>query len=162
MTLTAERVREVLNYDPGTGRLTHRIKRGRKRAGEPAGSPTAHGYLQLSIDARAIHAHRVAWLHFYGRWPGGFLDHINGDKTDNRIANLRECSLQENLTNRNGPGPNSKSGFLGVYPNKGAWCAEIKANRRKTYLGRFKTPELAHAAYLAAKRALHPFWAEAA
>lgn len=86
----------------------------------------------------------------------GMVDHINGDKTDNRKSNLRVCSNSENLRNR-GAQRNNTSGFKGVTFHKAAnkWTASITANGSNNYLGLFKTPEEAHSAYCEAARAMH-------
>jgi hypothetical protein len=104
------------------------------------------------VGRRAYYAHRLAWLHVHGRHPDGHIDHINGDKTDNRIANLRECSAGENI--RNQP-CRAACGFKGVRPNKKRWSARIRVNNRKYHLGTFDTPEEAGAAYDEACLRLH-------
>ncbi len=156
---TLERVSELLAYDPGTGILTRRVPRGGQRAGAVAGNPNSWGYLLVGIDGRQYSAHRIAWLLTHGSWPGGEIDHINGDRTDNRIANLREATVSENQQNQRGPQANNASGYLGVYWNKQRrqWRACIRVDGRTRHLGGHDTAEAAHAAYLAAKRALHPF-----
>lgn len=160
--LTAERVRELLNYDPDTGIFTRKVRTAqRHQVGDRADfiycGGASPGYHRVCIDSERYQAHRVAWLYHYGEWPEKFIDHINGDRADNRIENLRQASAQMNLENLRSPQKNSSSGLLGVHWSKqdGKWRAEIGSNRKKIHLGTFACPEMAHAAYLEAKRILH-------
>lgn len=143
-----ERVREVLNYDPGTGEFTWRVTlSSRAVAGKAAGSPVA-GYRRVCIDGRAYRSHRLAWLLAHGSWPSGEIDHINGDKSDNRLANLRDVAHAQNCANRKSP--LGASGFRGVFKRGVRWQAEIWISGKKTILGRFDTAEAASEAFLAA------------
>ncbi len=83
------------------------------------------------------------------------IDHINGDKVDNRLENLRLVSHGENLQNIRKPMRNNTSGFLGVCRSGGKFMATISVNGKSLNLGSFDKPEAAHAAYVAAKRRLH-------
>jgi hypothetical protein len=116
------------------------------------------GYVVVGALKQHFYAHRLAWLYMMGRWPEGQIDHINGDRADNRFCNLREVSDGINKQNRHAAQADNECGFLGVHWNKQAqrWQAELKTNGRKTYICRFDTPEQAHAAYVAAKRIAHP------
>lgn len=158
MTPTVETVRERFDYDPDTGILTWRNRSGNAKKGSRAGCASHwNGYRVVSLSGRQHQEHRIAWLHFYGAMPAGHIDHINGDRSDNRIANLRECSAAENAQNRKLHADN-KSGYQGVHLTpKGKWRAQIKVRGFRHYLGDFSSPELAHAAYLGAKRVMHPF-----
>ena len=104
-------------------------------------------------------AHRLAWLYTHGKWPSKYIDHINGVKTDNRIANLREADNGENMQNQRRARRNSKTGLLGVRWNRasGNYVAVITVNRHVINVGSFKTAEEAHEAYLRAKAELHEF-----
>ena len=96
--------------------------------------------------------HRLAWLMVYGRWPNEMIDHINGDRSDNRIENLREISAAENHYNLGVPKSN-KSGCVGVYRSKeGNWCAEITKHSKKVHLGTFASLLEAAEARKAAER----------
>jgi hypothetical protein len=153
---TAERVRDVLNYDPGTGVFTWRVRLStRRNVGEPAGCKH-HGYVIIRIDNRNYFAHRLAWLYVYGRWPEPQVDHIDGVRTNNRIANLREVSSALNKENLRRGHRDSRHGFLGVtyHTDYGFW-ARIQCQGVRHDLGYFATPEAAHEAYLHAKRQLH-------
>lgn len=155
--LTAEKLRDVLVYDPATGQFTNRRWRGGKaHAGMPAGSVSAKGYLVISINNGVPQlAHRLAWLYVHGEWPNGGLDHINGNKLDNRIDNLRVVPQSVNLQNQRHPKGKTESGFLGVFRAGKKWTARINVDGIRHHLGNHETPEIAHAAYLAAKRRLH-------
>jgi hypothetical protein len=163
--LTADRLRELLDYDPETGVFTRKASRtrygttsaNRATAGKQAGGWHIEGYVAISVDNRRYLAHRLAWLHVHGAWPEADIDHLNGVRTDNRIANLRSVTRGVNLQNLRAAQRNSKSGFLGVSwdERKQAWMARIGVNRRTVHLGRFKTAEEAHEAYKNAKRKLH-------
>ena len=156
---SAERVRELLHYDPLTGIFTWLfITSNRVKVGDVAGSPDGRGYIGIRIDNRRHSAHRLAWLYVYSAWPVNEIDHRNNIKNDNRLSNLRDCSRSENLQNQSKPQSNNKSGFRGVFwhGRDKAWRAVIKVNRKQIYLGLHPTAELAYAAYLEAKRRMHP------
>jgi len=156
-TLTADEAREMLAYDPATGALAWRKAVARNvKAGGKAGSLDARGYGQVRLHRRHYMAHRLVWLLHYGEWPKGEIDHIDGNRANNRICNLREVDRSINTQNLRRAKKNSRSGLLGVSPSGPRWQAHIQANKEQFYLGTFSTPELAHAAYLTAKRALHP------
>ena len=153
-TLTQERLRELLHYDPETGIFTWRVNRGCVKAGAVAGSYMTNGYLHFGIDGRTYMNHRLAWLYVHGEMPPDMIDHVNHIKDDNRIANLRLADMSLNKQNQKRALSNNKSGFLGVHYAKG-WRAAIRIDGKQVHLGRFKTPEEAHQAYLAAKRRFH-------
>ena len=154
-TLTQDSLRAQVRYDPATGVFTW--PNGRV-AGNPAGRS---GRLQITLGGVARYAHRLAWLYVYGRWPAGQLDHINGDKLDNRIGNLRELTNAENKQNQSKAYANNRTGLLGVShdPRSGTWRARIMVGGKSKSLGCFSTPEQASDAYRSAKAALHPAWA---
>lgn len=155
--LTAERLRELLSYDPFTGLFTWRVSRGGMCAGMIAGTHDKDGYTQISIDSRLYKASRLAWFYIKGEWPGFEVDHRNTTRSDNSWDNLRQATNAQNKQNIRKAHADSKSGFLGVCANRGRWQAEIQVNGKKKHIGYFDTPELAHAAYLEAKVELHPF-----
>jgi hypothetical protein len=150
--LTAERLRELLDYNPETGIFRWNVA---ARAGTVVGCLN-RGYRVIRVDRMLYRAHRLAWLHVYGCWPTDEIDHINGIKDDNRLANLREVTCAENQQNRRSARTDNKTGLLGVSSSQGGFQAQIKVNCKLFFLGRFATAELAHAAYLEAKRRLHP------
>lgn len=148
--LTAKRLREVLIYDPQTGHFFWRQKRSHFRAGDRAGTPK-EGYTKIAIDGRQYRAARLAWLFVYGRFPDSPLDHINRNRADDRIANLREATQSQNNANASIRSDNA-SGYRGVYfcARTQRWAAKIQRDGRCSFLGRHPTPELAAAAYDAA------------
>lgn len=156
--LTQNKVKELFDYDPDTGRLTWRVDCGKnKMAGKIAGCQDRHGYLKIGIDGEQYRTHRLVWLYVYGSWPIRDIDHVNGVRHDNRISNLREATRSQNGQNMRKPTKSNTSGYLGVTALRGKWQAQIKVNGKNHYIGCYSTQKAAHAAYLAKKRELHPF-----
>jgi hypothetical protein len=156
--VAAERLREVLSYDPESGRFEWKRNTSRKKlAGRSAGGlQVCSGYQRLSVDGRRYFAHRLAWLYVNGVWPSGQIDHVNGHRSDNRISNLRDVTHAVNTQNQRAPRSTNRSGYLGTAFFEGRWSAYIGIDGKSKYLGRYLTPEAAHAAYVEAKRQLHP------
>jgi hypothetical protein len=175
--LTAEQLRSVLHYDPDTGLFRWKEGIEHWRAGLPAGTKTRTSrgreslvigigttsrgiqyrpYIQLGIEKRVYHAHRLAWLYVYGEWPHRDIDHINGDATDNRIINLRLATASQNAMNRRLRRDNT-SGIKGVSWNKksGQWLAHIGYGGKILHLGLYDTIEEAKVARLKAAKTLH-------
>lgn len=156
-------IRDSLDYDPETGNFTWRIRRDRTDrwnaawAGQPAGSSSC-GYviIKLSGAKAAFGAHRVAWAHYYGAWPLGEIDHINGIKNDNRIVNLREATRSQNMANTRKKAK-SRSGFIGVsfHKQSGKWQARCCINYRSVFFGLHATPEAAAQARDEGAKRLH-------
>ena len=160
--ITQESLKEVLNYNPQTGLFSwSKPRRGVKRGATP-GWLNESGYVIIGLDGRSgrsYRAHRLAWLWMTGDWPINQIDHINGVRNDNRWGNLRSASREINCQNlREAKSHNLSTGFLGVSPtkNKHRFQAKIGVDGRMIYVGTFDTPELAHVAYVEAKRVLHP------
>jgi hypothetical protein len=150
--LTAERLREMLDYAPRTGLFYWRKRRGNMAAGLEAGGFHKR-YLAIRIDGVHHLAHRLAWLYVHGKHPSEEIDHRNGNPADNRIANLRECSHAQNA--RNVGRRRNRSGFKGVSPRGRKWIAQIGLNGRTIYLGLFATAQKAADAYDEAARLYH-------
>lgn len=141
-----DQVTDALRYDQETGHLHWIIDAGPKRAGSVAGSVTAIGYIAIRFRGEALYTHRVAVFLMTGIWPEN-VDHIDGNRTNNRWENLRVCSGAENRRNV-GIRKSNTSGFKGVTEGrKGKWRATITYDNKSIYIGEFKTPELAAAAY---------------
>lgn len=150
--VTAERLRQVLDYNPATGEFRWKTKLGPvDRIGEIAGTISNRGRRHIAIDRTVFAAHRLAWLYVYGAWPSGQLDHRNLNKLDDRIENLRPATRQQNSANR----PVLRNNRLGV---KGVsitprvrrpqrYRARIRVDNRLIHLGYFSTPEQASEAY---------------
>ena len=114
-------------------------------------------YPVIKISGTLYRSHRLAWLYVHGTWPRYEIDHINGDREDFRLSNLRDVSHAANMHNRVNPNKNNRSGFLGVSWHKPCkkWEAAIRVADKKVLLGRFDTPEEAARAYLKAKQTHH-------
>lgn len=140
--LTLERLKRIVSYNPETG-LFHRMD-----DGTVCGYINAFGYRCLNVAGRPYRAHRLAWFYMTGVMPTVYIDHINGEKADNRFYNLRLATNSQNQANR-GASRRSKSGIKGVHYQeaRGKWIASIWVNGKCNQLGRFDTKEQASAAY---------------
>lgn len=151
-------LKSLLHYDQDTGAFNWIGGLAGIRAGAKAGHLMADGYRAIHRHGRRHQEHRLAWIYVHGSIPAGMhVDHINGDKQDNRIANLRPCTRSQNLQNQRRPQRHNKTGYLGVHLKRNKYQAQIFVDGRVKRLGLFDTPEEASAAYLAAKRRLHEF-----
>ena len=161
MSLTAERLRQVLHYDPETGVFTWKERISiRIVVGKVAGVLMKRGYITIGVDGKHHYAHRLAWLYMTGEWPPRTIDHRDRVRTNNRWKNLRLDP--DNLNSHNeGTRRNNTSGVPGVNWDKrrGCWVAKICIKRKQIYLGSFGLDlEAAAAAHRAAKDRLHPFY----
>lgn len=159
MRLTPEDLRRLLAYDADTGAFTWLVALSRRiRPGRKAGSLNGNGYVQIRVFGRIYAAHRLAWLYVHGEWPPEQIDHMNGDRADNRIANLRPATATQNHANMRRPRDNT-SGSKGVYWDKAnsKWVANVRIGGKTKYLGRFDRIEDAAAAY---KNAAHKYFGE--
>lgn len=142
--VTAERVRELLSYDPSTGEFRWRVDKGRVRPGDLAGVAADNGrgkkYWKIKIDGRKYLAHRLAWLVTHGHHPLNVIDHIDGNGRNNRLQNLRSVSVSENQKNLR-KSSNNTSGVVGVVwcKARNKWQAQIKARGKNHNLGRFES-----------------------
>lgn len=159
--MTYEEANELLDYNPKTGALTwkNRMGRwGRIPAGSLATATDSKGYLYVHIGPKNYRAHRVAWLLHYKEWPSKDLDHINRNRTDNRITNLREATRSEQLQNQKKRSDNT-TGVTGVSMTiNGTYATSVWVKGKKHYVGTFKTMEEAVRKYTEKKRELHSFF----
>lgn len=147
--ITAERLRELLHYDPVSGVFTWREN------AMPADIKHGPGYSGVTIDGKPHLSHRLAWLYMTGEWPRHEIDHQDRAKRNNAWDNLRDVTRSTNAQNRQVK-RGSASGYLGVQRNRNRWQACIALEGRvRISLGTRDTPEEAYALYLAAKRQLH-------
>ena len=156
--ITHEFVLGTLAYDETTGVFVWRVRLGgRGLSGRVAGWISG-GYRLITLAGATYKAHRLAWFYVNGSWPSKHIDHINGNPTDNRIKNLRQCTDAENAQNV-ALRKNNTSGFAGVSwdRRKKKWHASIKAYGKRNSLGYYQTKEAASSAYLNGKAELHKF-----
>ena len=145
MTLTSEKLKQLLHYDLDTGIFIWRETRGCRCAGDIAGRGQKSIYREIRIDKRLYKAHRLAWLYMTGEWPTKSIDHANGDPADNRFCNLRLATMAQNIANSKLSKANT-IGLKGVTPREGMWLARLKGKS----VGTFDCPAAAHFAYLIA------------
>lgn len=152
-----ERAKLFLSYDADTGYFHWKIRpNGRTNMGVPAGHIDSKGHRQIHVCKEFVLAHRLAWYFVHGEWPPSDIDHIDRNKDNNRIANLRQATRQQNIWNA-GPKRTNKSGHKGVVWHKavGKWYASIRRDGRQEYLGVFPNLEDAVAAYEGAAKETH-------
>lgn len=149
---TVERLRELFSYDPETGIVTRNIAAPKIPAGAAVGTLNSAGALICRADYQIVYVHRVAWALFYGEEPPPIIDHINGTRSDNRIANLREATAQQNTQNRRAS-KFSKSKIKGAHWSslEKKWRSSIKIDGKFHHLGWFRNCDDAAAAYRAAE-----------
>jgi predicted ribonuclease toxin of YeeF-YezG toxin-antitoxin module len=147
--LTQEELKRLLHYDPETGVFTWRVIKGWVRAGAIAGGINSLGYQQIKINRRNHRGHRLAFLYMTGSWPVADVDHIDGNKSNNRWDNLRPATRSQNNANSKIRSSNS-AGYKGVTYCKrdNRWRAAIRKDGRHYHLGHFDTAAEAYAAYL--------------
>jgi hypothetical protein len=135
-----------LSYDQETGFFTWNEgfggMGGRHSGCKAGGVDPSNGYVVITVSGVRYKAHRLAWFYMTGEEPKGEIDHINGNKADNRFANLRDCKKSENGKNA-GLSKRNKSGFRGVTKHTGRekWIASICINGKNKHLGVFDSPE---------------------
>lgn len=140
--ITAAEAHRLFKYDPQTGIIVSRVTRGNAKAGSRISYVNGHGYLEVVIGYKKVRAHRLAWLLMTGSWPVDQVDHINGDRADNRWANLRRASHSENVRNkkvagyRTRPGRNSYQVRLKV-AGKEVLCCSFKSEEEAQELADF-------------------------
>lgn len=149
---TGPAIRELMVYDAGTGTLAWRSLDNPSRKPGPLGC-LVRGRLQMRLGRKLYYVHRLVWLYHHDAWPFGQIDHINGDRTDNRIENLRDVTALVNMQNTSGRGVTFDKRAKRYY-------AQISVAGRRKHVGSFGTFDEARAAYLAAKAELHHSWVD--
>lgn len=145
-----------LSYDSKSGDLVWRLRRGSAGAGRVVQTLDGAGYFAVALNGKQYRVHRVAWLLHYREWPAGDIDHINGDKVDNRIENLRVCDDKTNQWNAGPRGGRCQYKGVDWHNTTGRWRARIRVGSgRRIELGYFKTAEEAAAAYDRAAEQYH-------
>jgi hypothetical protein len=134
--ITVEKARDRIHYCPESGLFTWKLDIGRAKAGSVAGRINDEGYVSIFLCRKRRRAHRLAWLLMRGEFPGGDIDHINGDRSDNRWVNLRIVTRSENQKNQS-MHSNNTSGVNGVYwcKNRKKWHARIVADGKTSTIG---------------------------
>lgn len=156
-------LREALDYDPATGQFRWRKDMGaRAKAGALAGSTAGRGYRKIVVFGHRYPEHWLAWLFVHGRWPSE-IDHINRNRSDNRVENLREATRSQNNINK-AIHPRNTSGFRGVsfLPKRRKWVAQLRHEGRSKWIGYFDAPEDAAEAYARTRREMYGAFAEVA
>lgn len=149
-------IKKYVEYNSISGEF-YWIKSSNSRilVGSKVGYYTENGYLRTRISGKNYLLHRLAWFMIYGKFPEFYIDHIDGNRSNNRIENLRDATLFVNGQNRKKANKTNKLGVLGVSKIDNGYQAEIQENNKRVYIGYFKTVDEAHEAYLKAKRKLH-------
>ncbi len=151
-----ETLKSLVFYE--NGNLYYRPGDKLRRKSGALGRVGDRGYINICLLGKMFKAHRLIWLYHHGRMPE-CIDHINGARSDNRIENLRECTIADNRQNLRGARKDSSSGVLGVswHGRSKRWRAKLTVGGKEHYLGAYVNIEDASRAYLDAKRRLHPF-----
>jgi len=161
--LTVDLLNHLFEYDKETGNLIWKIKPSSKgnrvKVGDIAGTVKSHGYLCVGINYNSYRAHRLIFLMHKGYLPKT-IDHINGDRLDNRIENLRAVTASQNQHNRK-TNANNTSGYKGVgwIKTKKKWRARITLEGKKIHLGYFDNVEEAAEVVRKAREELHGVFA---
>lgn len=143
------RLIELLEYNDETGVFTWlQTRGGSAKVGTIAGALDKNGYINIRVLRKLYKAHRLAWFYVHGVWPEMDLDHIDGDKTNNSLGNLRLATSAQNVAN-SGVRSDSISGIKGVKKRNDCnkWRAQITENGKRRFLGNFDTADEAYAAY---------------
>jgi hypothetical protein len=152
--ITAARIRELFNYDPVTGVFSRRVNTVRGRAGQVITANT------LCVDGEYHKTVRYIWLHYYGEWPKGLVDHKNRIKSHAYISNLRDVTHTQNQQNKVSPNPHGYKGVTWRDRKKNPWIAKIRVDGARINLGSFPTKEAAAEAYEAACLKYHGEFAQ--
>lgn len=142
--VTQAQLHELFDYDGHTGNLIWKVARQGIRVGDVAGCINTRGYRTIRLSGCGYLAHRLIWMHHHGKLPDRQIDHIDRDKLNNRIENLRDVPQSINLLNRDKP---NKTGFAGVTKARNKFRAGLGIFGKTVHLGTFDTAEEAHEAF---------------
>lgn len=165
--LTKDEVMQRLDYDPETGDFRWRATgNNRTKVGDLAGHVGDNGYRRITLSVggrmKRVMAHRIAWLVVHGEWPTGFVDHIDENKLNNRIGNLRLATKAQNTMNT-GSRSDNVLGARGVTYVKACtnrpYLAKISVDGKQRTIGHYATLDEAQAAYDAAALVIQGEWA---
>jgi len=139
LKLSHDELIQSLLYDLDTGLFIWNVKKRKVKFGSAAGTIRHDGYIGIKINYNLYLSHRLAWFYVHKKWPAQYIDHINGDRADNRISNLREVDKEQDAKNR-GILKNNKTGFMGVCwdKNRKKYAAQITVKGKMINLGRYK------------------------
>lgn len=160
--LTADWLRANMHYEPSTGEFWWTKPGFGRTVGKRLGSrlwSKGKSYIAMKINGEVYYAHRVAWLYVYGEWPKGLIDHIDDDRSNNAIENLRIATSSQNAARRNTKRAIAPS--RGVFPHGPGFVARIHHAGKRHYLGYFKTADAAQAVYEAKAKEIHGEFAHA-
>ena len=149
--ITQNRLKEILHYNSDTGIWIRLVDtRNKIKSGSRAGTCTVKGYRRIKIEKKHYFEHRLAWLYMTGEWPENDIDHIDGNRSNNKWSNLRSATRQQNRMNTKKLGIKKKNFDLpvGVIRRSGRFGAVCKSNKKRKSLGMFDTAEQAHQRYL--------------
>lgn len=156
--LTAEKLKMFLTYEPDTGVFRWRddlaVRSGRIMNGKIAGGKNWAGYVKIKVDGILYSAHRLAWLYVHGDWPPNNVDHIDNNKGNNAISNLRLATAAQNAANKK-VSVRTVAPYRGVMPHGPGFVARVYFRGQRHYLGYFTTAEAARDAYIAKSKELH-------
>lgn len=158
--LTQDQLKSQLDYNPQTGVFTRKVHLSNFAKNKKTIGKYYKGYHYISVLNKQYLAHRLAWLYVTGEWPKNHIDHIDGNRANNKFDNLRDVTNAENHQNIYKANSNNKNGLLGASQSNKRYKkyqARIKHNYKTYCLGTYDTPEEAHLAYVKAKRQIHEF-----
>ena len=155
--LTQERLKEQLSYDPETGHFTQILRTSQRvKVGDRAGSQDPRGYRLINICGRREWEHRLVWLYIYGVFPDFDIDHINGNKSDNRLCNLRAASRSENNCNSViRSDSTTKYRNVHLFKRTGKYQVQVRFNGKRYNGGYYDTAEQANIIAIAMRKQLH-------
>ena len=135
--LTQDRLKELFDFNSDTGVFTRTGRQKKCNVGDIAGCIAKNGYITISVDSKRYYAHRLAWMYVFGFIPEQ-IDHVNRNRADNRICNLRPANHSLNESNKQTKsGCASKYRGVSIHKRTGMWRARIKKDKKEIHLGLF-------------------------